>query len=97
MGALPSHMVKNPKLNVNSTSSVLFARSYPTEDPQCSTLIYSSINSVTICPKQLDESQNNKPEEEEREETDNPEYINTNPSSPPDQSVSFVTEKVLHL
>ncbi|GJS62843.1 hypothetical protein Tco_0677407 [Tanacetum coccineum] len=88
MGALPSDMVKNPKLNVNSTSPVLFARSYPTEDPQCSTLIYSSINSVTICPKQPDESQNNKPEEEEREETDNPEYINTNPSSPPDQSSS---------
>ncbi|GKC66002.1 hypothetical protein Tco_1098600 [Tanacetum coccineum] len=36
-GALPSDMVKNPKLNVNSTTSVLSARSYPTEDPQCST------------------------------------------------------------
>ncbi|GJS93850.1 hypothetical protein Tco_0800818 [Tanacetum coccineum] len=35
-GALPSDTVKNPKLNVNSTSPVLFARSYPTEDPQCS-------------------------------------------------------------
>ncbi|GKB97407.1 hypothetical protein Tco_0983544 [Tanacetum coccineum] len=35
--ALPSDTVKNPKLNVNSTSLVLFARSYPTEDPQCST------------------------------------------------------------
>ncbi|GKE11461.1 MAK10-like protein [Tanacetum coccineum] len=31
--ALPSDMVKNPKLNVNSTTSVLSARSYPTEDP----------------------------------------------------------------
>ncbi|GKB32176.1 hypothetical protein Tco_0871577 [Tanacetum coccineum] len=31
--ALPSDMVKNPKLNVNSTSLVLSARSYPMEDP----------------------------------------------------------------
>ncbi|GKE91468.1 hypothetical protein Tco_1572563, partial [Tanacetum coccineum] len=35
-GALLSDTVKNPKLNVNSTSLVLCARSYPTEDPQCS-------------------------------------------------------------
>ncbi|GJU33547.1 hypothetical protein Tco_1181901 [Tanacetum coccineum] len=34
--ALPSDTVKNPKLIVNSTSPVLFAHSYPTEDPQCS-------------------------------------------------------------
>ncbi|GKG16596.1 hypothetical protein Tco_0361553, partial [Tanacetum coccineum] len=33
-GALPSDTVKNPKLNVNSTTSVLSARSYPTKDPQ---------------------------------------------------------------
>nr|GFA22201.1 hypothetical protein [Tanacetum cinerariifolium] len=32
--ALPSDTIKNPKLNVNSTSSVLSARSYPMEDPQ---------------------------------------------------------------
>ncbi|GKB87551.1 zinc finger, CCHC-type containing protein [Tanacetum coccineum] len=64
-GALLSDMVKNLKLNVNSTSSVLSARFFPTEDPQCSTRIYSSINVVIICPKQPDESQNNKPEEEE--------------------------------
>ncbi|GJV27263.1 hypothetical protein Tco_1383711 [Tanacetum coccineum] len=31
-GALPSDTVKNPKLNVNSTTLVLSARSYPTED-----------------------------------------------------------------
>ncbi|GKE24998.1 retrotransposon ORF1 [Tanacetum coccineum] len=64
-GALLSDTVKNLKLNVNSTSSVLSARSFPTEDPQCSTRIYSSINVVIICPKQPDESQNNKPEEED--------------------------------
>ncbi|GJW09657.1 hypothetical protein Tco_1575484 [Tanacetum coccineum] len=33
VGALPSDIVKNPKLNVNSTSPVLSARSCPTEDP----------------------------------------------------------------
>ncbi|GKC66383.1 MAK10-like protein, partial [Tanacetum coccineum] len=32
-GALPSDTVKNPKLNVNSTSPVFSARSYPTVDP----------------------------------------------------------------
>ncbi|GKB50977.1 hypothetical protein Tco_0901730 [Tanacetum coccineum] len=92
-GALPSDTVKNPKLNFNSTSLVLSARSYPTEDPQCSTRIHSSINAITICTKRLGESQNNKPGEEEREEKDNPENINTNPSSPLDPSISFVTKK----
>ncbi|GKE37676.1 hypothetical protein Tco_1461081 [Tanacetum coccineum] len=91
-GALPSDTVKNPKLNFNSTSLVLSARSYPTEDPQCSTRIHSSINAITICTKRLGESQNNKPGEEEREEKDNPENINTNPSSPPNPSISFVTK-----
>ncbi|GJS23982.1 hypothetical protein Tco_0452614 [Tanacetum coccineum] len=95
--ALPSDTVKNPKLNDNSTSLVFSARSYPTEDPQCSTRIHSSINAITICPKQPSESQNNKPKEEEREGKDNPGNINTNPSSPPDPSVSFITEKVRKL
>ncbi|GJV08771.1 hypothetical protein Tco_1346427 [Tanacetum coccineum] len=45
----------------------------------------------------MSEFQNNKPEEEEQEEKDNPENINTNPSSPPDPSVSFVIEKVRKL
>ncbi|GJW17737.1 hypothetical protein Tco_0025173 [Tanacetum coccineum] len=47
-GALPSDTVKNLKLNVNSTSPVLSALSYPTEDPQCSARIHSSINAITI-------------------------------------------------
>ncbi|GJS57077.1 hypothetical protein Tco_0651861 [Tanacetum coccineum] len=96
-GALPSDTVKNLKLDVNSTAPVLSARSYPTEDPQCSTRIHSSINAITICPKQPDKSQNNNPGGEEQEEKDNPKNINTNPSSPPDPSVSFVTEKVRKL
>ncbi|GJY86133.1 hypothetical protein Tco_0500159 [Tanacetum coccineum] len=48
MGELPSDTVKNQKLNVNSTSPVLFARSYPAQDPQCSSHIHSSINVVTM-------------------------------------------------
>ncbi|GJZ06756.1 hypothetical protein Tco_0540549 [Tanacetum coccineum] len=43
-GALPSDMVKNPKLNVNSTFPVFSARSYPTVDPQCPSHPYNSIN-----------------------------------------------------
>ncbi|GKA16762.1 hypothetical protein Tco_0696599 [Tanacetum coccineum] len=70
-GALPSDMVKNLKLNVNSTPIVLSAHSSLTEDLQCSTRIHSSINAIIICPKPSNESQNNKPEEE-REEMDDP-------------------------
>ncbi|GJY31030.1 retrotransposon ORF1 [Tanacetum coccineum] len=69
MGALPSNTIKNSRLNVNSTSSVLSAR----------------------------KSQTGKPEEEEQDERDNLENINTNPSLPPDPSVSFITEKVRKL
>ncbi|GKD09526.1 MAK10-like protein [Tanacetum coccineum] len=93
VGVLPSDTVKNLKLNVNSTSPVLSARSYPTVDPQCSTQIYGSINTITICPKRPGASQTSKLREEEQDEKDNPENINTNPSSPPVPSVSFITEK----
>nr|GEV49465.1 RNA-directed DNA polymerase, eukaryota, reverse transcriptase zinc-binding domain protein [Tanacetum cinerariifolium] len=44
--ALPSDTVKNPKLNVNSTTSVLSARSYPMEDHQCPSQIHNSINAI---------------------------------------------------
>ncbi|GJV80249.1 DNA-directed DNA polymerase [Tanacetum coccineum] len=50
--ALPIDKVKNPKLNVNSTSPVLSARSYPTEDPQCSSHIHNLINAIKTCSKQ---------------------------------------------
>ncbi|GJT20558.1 hypothetical protein Tco_0890495 [Tanacetum coccineum] len=63
-GSLPSDMVKNPKL---STSLVLCARSYPTEDPQCSTHIHDSINTITIHPKQQNDSHDGMVEEEEQE------------------------------
>ncbi|GJQ98440.1 hypothetical protein Tco_0009579 [Tanacetum coccineum] len=45
-GALPSDTVKNPKLNVNSTSLVLSGRSYPMEDPQCSSRPLNLINAI---------------------------------------------------
>ncbi|GJX47356.1 RNA-directed DNA polymerase, eukaryota [Tanacetum coccineum] len=44
--ALPSDTVKNPKLNVNSTSSVSFARSYSMRDPQSSSNPFKSVNAI---------------------------------------------------
>ncbi|GKB26766.1 hypothetical protein Tco_0866167 [Tanacetum coccineum] len=73
-GALPSDTVKNPKL---STYLVLSARSYPTEDPQCSTYIHGSINTITIHPKQQNDSRDSMAEEEEQEREGNPEDTNT--------------------
>ncbi|GKE44999.1 hypothetical protein Tco_1472283 [Tanacetum coccineum] len=58
-GTLPSDTVKNLKLGTYLVSS---ARSYPIMDPQCSIQIHSSINAITIHPKQPDESQVNEPE-----------------------------------
>ncbi|GKA82922.1 hypothetical protein Tco_0789670 [Tanacetum coccineum] len=92
--ALPSDTVKNQKL---STSLVLSARSYPTMDPQCSTHVHGSINAVTIHPKQQSDSHDDRTEENEEEEKVSPENINVDPSTPPDPSVSFITEKVLKL
>ncbi|GJQ88890.1 hypothetical protein Tco_0000029 [Tanacetum coccineum] len=52
-GTLPSDTVKNPKLGTHLVSSAL---SYPTMDPQCSTQIHSSINTIIIHPKQPEKS-----------------------------------------
>ncbi|GJV11035.1 MAK10-like protein [Tanacetum coccineum] len=93
-GALPSDTVKNPKL---STSLVLSARSYPTMDPQCSTHVHGSINAVTIHPKQQSDSHDDRSEENEEEEKVSPENIDVDPSTPPDPSVLFITEKDLKL
>ncbi|GJW90687.1 hypothetical protein Tco_0168240 [Tanacetum coccineum] len=53
--ALPSDTVKNPKLNVNSNTLVLSARSYQMEDPQCSSqlsgLIPQSSDTKLVCTK----------------------------------------------
>ncbi|GKB81916.1 hypothetical protein Tco_0948811 [Tanacetum coccineum] len=56
-GALPSNTVKNPTLNINATSPVLYARSYPTGDPQCSSHPLNSINAVKTCSKETNHSQ----------------------------------------
>ncbi|GJW87397.1 MAK10-like protein [Tanacetum coccineum] len=94
-GALPSDTVKIPKLNVNTTTSVLSACSYPTEDPQCSTHIYGSINGVTIHPKQQNDSHDDELAESGEEEKDSQENTNTNPSTSPDPSVLFIIEKIV--
>ncbi|GJS40710.1 hypothetical protein Tco_0565753 [Tanacetum coccineum] len=92
-GTLPTDTVKNPKL---STSPVLSARSYPTIDPQCSAQIQSSINGITIHPKQQGDSRDDKTEGNEEERKDSPGNIHYNSSTPPDPLVSFITEKVLN-
>ncbi|GJT94366.1 MAK10-like protein [Tanacetum coccineum] len=93
-GALPSDTVKNLK---PSTSLVLSARSYPNMDPQCLNHIHGSINVVTIHPEQQSNSYDDRAKENEEEEKDIPKNIHANPSTPSDQSVSFITEKVLKL
>ncbi|GKE31618.1 hypothetical protein Tco_1450940 [Tanacetum coccineum] len=73
-GALPSDTVKNPKLSV---SLVLSARSYPTEDPQCSNHIHGLINTIKIHPKQQNDSRDSTTKEEEREREGDPDHTNT--------------------
>ncbi|GKF58109.1 hypothetical protein Tco_0171646, partial [Tanacetum coccineum] len=92
LGSLPRDTVKNPKLNINSTTLVLSARSYPTEDPQCSTLIHGSINTITIHPKKQNDSHDDEPAKSEEKEKDSPENTNINPSASPDPFVLFITE-----
>ncbi|GJR72200.1 RNA-directed DNA polymerase, eukaryota, reverse transcriptase zinc-binding domain protein [Tanacetum coccineum] len=55
--ALPSDTVKNPKLNVNHTSSVSSTRSYPMEDPQGSSRPLNSINAIKTCFKPTNDFQ----------------------------------------
>ncbi|GKE59595.1 MAK10-like protein, partial [Tanacetum coccineum] len=90
-GALLSDTVKNPKL---STTPVLSARSYPTEDPQCSTHIHSSINAITIHPKQPGESHVNEPDVGQ-EEKGNLGNTNYNPYPQPDLLASIATEPII--
>ncbi|GJR52470.1 hypothetical protein Tco_1402991 [Tanacetum coccineum] len=73
-GTLPSHTVKNPKL---STSPVLFAHSYPSEEPLCSTHIYGLINTITIHPKQQIDSRDSMAKEEKQEREDDSKDTNT--------------------
>ncbi|GJZ91084.1 hypothetical protein Tco_0663011 [Tanacetum coccineum] len=64
IGTLPSDTAKNPKLGTHPVSS---ACSYLKMDPKCSTQIHSSINAITIHPKQPEESQDNEPNAEQEE------------------------------
>ncbi|GJY91083.1 MAK10-like protein [Tanacetum coccineum] len=91
-GTLPSDTAKNSKLG---TYPVSFAFSYPIMDPQCSTQIHSSINAITIHPKQPDESQVNEPEVEQEE--DNPGDTNSNRQPQPNPFASIATEQVQKL
>ncbi|GJW66828.1 hypothetical protein Tco_0121252 [Tanacetum coccineum] len=91
-GTLPSNTVKNPKLG---THPVLSTRSYPTMDPQCSTQIHGSINTITIHPKQPEKSRVNEPDMEQEE--GNLRNTNSNPQPQPDQFASIATEQVQKL
>ncbi|GJZ36607.1 hypothetical protein Tco_0582798 [Tanacetum coccineum] len=91
-GTLPSDTVKNLKL---STSPVLSARSYPNMDPQCSNHIQGSINTVIIHSEKQSDSYDEKAKKNEEEEKDSLENIHVNPSTPPDSSIAFITEKIL--
>nr|GEW55153.1 retrovirus-related Pol polyprotein from transposon TNT 1-94 [Tanacetum cinerariifolium] len=90
-GTLPSDTVKNPKLRTHPVSS---ARSYPTMDPQSSTQIHSSINAITIHPKQQSDSRNERTKDNEEDKRDSVED-HSNSSTSPDPLISFLTEKVL--
>ncbi|GJU72901.1 hypothetical protein Tco_1264306 [Tanacetum coccineum] len=73
-GTLPSDTIKNPKL---STSPVLSARSYLTKDPQCSTHVHGSINTITIHPKQQNDFRDSMVEGEKQEREGDPKDTNT--------------------
>ncbi|GJS92607.1 MAK10-like protein [Tanacetum coccineum] len=73
---------------------VLCARSYLSEDPQCSTQTHGSIKTITIPTEQQSASYNNE-EKENKKEEDNPENIHVDPPTPFDPSVTFITEKFL--
>nr|GFA33329.1 hypothetical protein [Tanacetum cinerariifolium] len=66
------------------------------QNPQYSTCIHGSIKAITICPKQPNKLRDDKSDELEEEKA-NPKNINTTPSSPPDPSVLFITQKVRKL
>ncbi|GJX56362.1 retrovirus-related pol polyprotein from transposon TNT 1-94 [Tanacetum coccineum] len=72
------------------------AHSYPTKDPQCSTHIHSSINAITIHPKQPEESQVNEPDVGQ-EEKGNLGNTNSNPHPQPDLLASIATKQVQKL
>ncbi|GJT88921.1 MAK10-like protein [Tanacetum coccineum] len=89
-GTLPSDTAKNLKL---STTLVLSARSYPTQDLQYSNNVYGSINAITIHPKQLEGSQVNRLDEGQEGEGNLGNTI-SNPHPQPGPLASIITEQV---
>nr|GEW76208.1 MAK10-like protein [Tanacetum cinerariifolium] len=69
----------------------------PPQDEPLTNQPMASFVTETIHPKQQSDSHDDNQKENEGEEKNNQEDINTNPSTPPDPSVSFITEKVLKL
>ncbi|GJZ47312.1 hypothetical protein Tco_0601144 [Tanacetum coccineum] len=89
-GTLPSDTVKNPKLETHPVSS---SRSYPTMDPQCSTQVHGSINTITIQPKQPEKPQADEPQTEYQDSN----LDDSNPDPWSDQFASIATEQVRKL
>ncbi|GJZ68232.1 MAK10-like protein [Tanacetum coccineum] len=77
-GALPSDKVKNPKLNVNTTTSVLSARPYLIVDLQCSSHPSTLINAIKTCSKEANISQTSQLQPEIGSETQQPEESKPN-------------------
>ncbi|GKB63036.1 hypothetical protein Tco_0919222 [Tanacetum coccineum] len=92
-GILPSDTVKNLKL---STTLVFSARSYPTQDPQCSNMSMAQLTAIMIHPKQPEGSQVNRPDEGQEGEG-NLGNINSNPHPQPDPLAFIATEQVQKL
>ncbi|GKE06410.1 retrotransposon ORF1 [Tanacetum coccineum] len=84
-GTLPSD---NPKVG---THLVLSACSHPTTDPQYSIQIHSSINTITVQPKQPKKSRDDVLEI--KHEESNPDDTNPNPQPQPDRFASITTEQ----
>ncbi|GKA98880.1 hypothetical protein Tco_0826817 [Tanacetum coccineum] len=91
VGTLRSDTIKNLKL---STYPFLSARSYPTKGPQFSTQTHGSINAITIHTEQQSACYDDR-EKKSKEEEGDPKNIHVNPPTPPNPSVTFITEKVL--
>ncbi|GKD60360.1 hypothetical protein Tco_1297869, partial [Tanacetum coccineum] len=72
---------------------------YCMEDPEQAFVEYASSRTeeAGVHTKQQINSHDDKPEENGGEEKNSQEDVNTNPSMPPDASVSFITKKVLKL
>ncbi|GJR05845.1 hypothetical protein Tco_0528829 [Tanacetum coccineum] len=107
---MEAHLLRQPtQVNKVTTSCEICSGPHDTqycmEDPKQAFVEYissvyrlkpgSSINTVTIHFKQQSDSFDEKAIKNEEEEKDSPENILVNPSTPPNSSVTFITEKFL--